>query len=337
MTRPGIMSGWIAAALLGLCILIPGPVRAAPDEMTRDEIICFGQSGVGFSYWWGHGAWCNDGCTPDFSCSAGSCSGSCPSCTHTGSDGADCSGFMAKVWQVPNPIALSSDAHPYSTQDFRCSTTYGTQIDKGEIETADALVYRDGCPGSSGHVMLFESGDPWGSSWTYEARGCSYGIVHNNRTVSSSYIAIRRDSLSSSTCVPSAEICDGVDNDCDGSVDEDYVAFMCGLGICERASTCEGGVESCSPGLAEPEICDGIDNNCDGVVDDGDVCSTPLPDEDVPEPEDDLTEPWPDVPVQETPADVSIPDMETEQPADAGYPWVQTEGMTGGCGCALAF
>jgi hypothetical protein len=44
--------------------------------------------------------------------------------------------------------------------------------------------------------MLFESGaDPWGSIWTYEARGCSTGVVHNLRVAPAQYIAIRREGL----------------------------------------------------------------------------------------------------------------------------------------------
>jgi hypothetical protein len=145
------------------------------------------KSAVGYSYWWGHGAWRTDGVDQ------GSCTGSCPSCDHGGSYGADCSGFVAKAWQVPSSSALGVDEHPYSTYEFYNAQTYWTQIDRATLAPADALVRRDA---TSGHIALVESAsDPYGSIWLYEARGCATGVVHNLRSVDSSYRAIRRDGL----------------------------------------------------------------------------------------------------------------------------------------------
>jgi len=76
-------------------------------------------------------------------------------------------------------------------------------------------------------------------------------------------------------------LCNNIDNDCDGSTDEDYVSRVtsCGVGECAGntgSMVCIGGVESdnCNPLRgAGTETCDnnsgydGLDNNCDGTVD----------------------------------------------------------------------
>jgi uncharacterized protein YraI len=153
----------------------------------RDNAVNRAKSGVGFSYWWGHGRWRPEGPT---SSTKGSCSGSCPGCSHSGQYGADCSGYVAKIWQVPSTNTdLTKDAHPYSTADFVKDSSQWSTISRGSLTKGDAMVYNTN---GAGHIILFSSGDGWGSLNAYECKGCSAGCVFNTRTASSSYKAIRR-------------------------------------------------------------------------------------------------------------------------------------------------
>ncbi len=78
-------------------------------------------------------------------------------------------------------------------------------------------------------------------------------------------------------CLPSPEVCDGADNDCDGDVDEDVPEdrLSCDTGqagVCSLGNKqCQGGAFICVP-ITQPssELCDGADNDCDGDVDEDD-------------------------------------------------------------------
>lgn len=86
-------------------------------------------------------------------------------------------------------------------------------------------------------------------------------------------------------CVPTAEVCNGRDDNCNGSVDEGVAAVYyrdadgdgfgtasgtqaaCGVptGFVANKSDCNDASALTAPGL--PEICNGRDDNCDGIVD----------------------------------------------------------------------
>lgn len=147
------------------------------------NFISIAKASVGYTYWWGHGKLGGS--------KSGACYGGCPDCSHSGTTGADCSGFIAKAWMLPEAMPITgSDDHPFSTYHFYNQTNHWSGVSRSNTKKGDAMVYRSG---SGGHIFLYESLDPWGSMWTYEARGCSYGIVHNLRTAGSTYKTIRRD------------------------------------------------------------------------------------------------------------------------------------------------
>jgi hypothetical protein len=73
---------------------------------------------------------------------------------------------------------------------------------------------------------------------------------------------------------PSTEVCNEVDDNCNGSVDEGFgkgKTCTVGTGACQRTGVkqCSNGGTGCSaePGSPSAEICDGIDNDCDGQID----------------------------------------------------------------------
>ena len=182
------VSGWSYGAYLNLVSQPSTGGGGTPTTSTgRDGAIDRAKGGVGFSYWWGHGRWIPGGAT---SSNKGVCTGSCPNCSHSGSYGADCSGFVAKAWQVPSSNSdMTSDSHPYGTIHFVGSNSQWSTVSRGNAQKGDAFVYNQN---GAGHMFIFESGDAWGSMWAYEAKGCAIPIVHNLRTATSAYKVIRR-------------------------------------------------------------------------------------------------------------------------------------------------
>ncbi|MBI4844004.1 MAG: putative metal-binding motif-containing protein [Nitrospirae bacterium] len=122
-------------------------------------------------------------------------------------------------------------------------------------------------------VTYTDYGPPYFS--TLVDRTCPAGIIDND----GDGYTTPADCNDSDTAVhPGAAeaICNGIDNDCDGNTDEDYVVNSnCGVGICQENNTpssCVGGVETaCAPGsptqTPEATCTDSIDNDCDGLTD----------------------------------------------------------------------
>jgi hypothetical protein len=82
------------------------------------------------------------------------------------------------------------------------------------------------------------------------------------------------------TCSPGTpaandKTCNGVDDNCNGQIDEGYVTTTttCGAGACASTGVqqCANSqlINTCTPYTPTTEVSDGLDNNCDGQVDEG--------------------------------------------------------------------
>ena len=144
----------------------------------------------------------------------------------------------------------------YVVQGGDCNDSDAT-INPSSVEVCDGI--DNNCDGvvDEGLTSTFYQdldGDGFGSSITVQS--C---------TQLSGYVAQDGDcDDSDATINPNAsEIEDGIDNDCDGEIDDGF--DVDGDGYSVSQGDCDDNEANVYPGA--PEIEDGIDNNCDGIID----------------------------------------------------------------------
>jgi hypothetical protein len=132
------------------------------------------------------------------------------------------------------------------------------QNNQPTAETCDGIdndcngVVDNGNPGGGSSCNTGKSG-----VCTAGTTACASGVIACNQNVQ-----------------PSAEVCDGLDNDCNGVIDNGNPGGGAGcntgkLGVCSAGTTaCAGGAIACNQNKQPSgEICNALDDNCDGLVD----------------------------------------------------------------------
>jgi len=188
------------------------------------------------------------------------------------------------------------------TTTAACTMPSGYVADTTDCDDSDAAVNpaaTEICDGidndCDGNVDEDDSADAL--TWYADTDGDGYGDAGNTTvacTMPSGFVADNTDCDDAAAAInPAAtEICDGIDNDCDGSVDEDdasdasswyadsdadgygdagstTVACTLPSGFVADSTDCDDADSAVNP--AATETCDGIDNDCDGTVDEDDA------------------------------------------------------------------
>ncbi len=217
----------------------------------------------------------------------------------------DCDGTVdeddavdASRWYADDDEDGYGDAADFVTA---CASVSGYVSDNTDCDDDDATAYPgateicDGddedCDGVSDEDDASDA-----STWYADADGDGFGDATSTTVACyapSGHVASSSDCDDGDAAISPAasEICDGVDNDCDGDVDEDSAADAAtwyadadGDGYGDGSSTasacsapsgytsddsdCDDGDAAVSPGATE--TCNGSDDDCDGLVDDDD-------------------------------------------------------------------
>ena len=209
------------------------------------------------------------------SCAAGTETDSCAPGSATGDD-SDCDGVDddcdGSVDESYSPVATSCGTGV-------CGSTGSTSCVAGAVvDSCEA-----GSPSgddSSCNGLDDDCDGTTDEAYATVPTSCGVGVCGATGATSCVAGAVQ-DSCTAGSATGDDSSCDGLDADCDGTVDESYasVATSCGVGVCGAigATSCTAGsvVDSCSPGSpsGDDSLCDGLDADCDGSTDESYVAA----------------------------------------------------------------
>lgn len=169
------------------------------------------------------------------------------------------------------------DGDGYKPGEGDCDDT-DPKINPGATELCDGI--DNNCEGTIDEGEWFPDvdGDGYGYGAASTAPDCAAGelAADDGRDC---------DDLDPAINPRASEVCNGIDDDCDGEIDDGatthwyadsdgdgYGEFMVRIDACEApggfvadATDCDDTNPSINPSF--PEVCDGVDNNCDGTID----------------------------------------------------------------------
>jgi hypothetical protein len=222
----------------------------------------------------------------------------------------DCDGVVDEGASDATVYYLDSDGDGYgeaSSSVSSCSTPTGYVSDDSDCDDSDALTYPGAteiCDGADNDCdgTTDEGFSSTPSTWYADDDGDGYGDPDDaleRCTQPSGYLADDTDcdDTDSSVNPAATEYCDSVDNDCDGTVDEDdaadastfyadadsdgygdsgttTVSCTAPTGYVSDATDCDDASASANPGATE--YCDDEDNDCDGSTDEADAADATI-------------------------------------------------------------
>ncbi len=259
------------------------PENVAPDDATCDGVDddCDGETDEDYAS------------TPA-SCGEGACAGNAGEVACADGVTEDtCDPFEGAALDDPSCDGVDDDCDGETDEDFEATATscgQGACTAAGELDCVDGELVEScsaGEPASDDPTCDGVDDDCDGETdedYGPVATSCGVGACQGNTGE-----IICADGVTEDNCDPlqgaaaDDASCNGVDDDCDGETDEDYVSTptSCGVGACAATGelACLNGtiedtcIEGSLPADDDP-TCDGIDDDCDGSTDE-DYASTP--------------------------------------------------------------